>query len=108
MPAHDIHARTIARTAAVIVAAIAACVAAVFALLHLWDVPGGASRAQPPHRMQAGGPALQAAPQPDLAQYRAEKQRQLTTSGWVDRQHGIVHIPIDAAMDLLVSSQEKR
>lgn len=103
MPAHDIHTRAIARTAAVIVVAIVACVAGVFALLHLWGTPGGADRAQAPHLAQAGGPALQAAPQVDLARYRAQKQHQLTTAGWVDRERGIVHIPIDAAMDLLAT-----
>ena len=103
MPAHDVNAPVIARTGGIIAAAILACVGAVFALLHLWDVPGGADRSQGAHAAQAGGPDLQAAPQPDLAHYRAEKQRQLESSGWVDRAHGVVHIPIEDAMDLLAS-----
>ncbi len=102
MPAHDVNARVIARTGGIIVAAILACVAGVFALLHLWDLPGGADRSPGAHAAQAGGPDLQAAPQPDLARYREEKQRQLESSGWVDRAHGVVHIPIEDAMNLLV------
>ena len=102
MPAHDVNARVIARTGGIIAAAILACVAAVFLLLHLWQVPGGADRSPGAHTAQAGGPDLQAAPQPDLAQYRKDKQKQLESSGWVDRAHGIVHIPIEDAMDLLV------
>jgi hypothetical protein len=101
MPAHDVNARAITRTGAVIALAILACVGAVFALLHLWGVPGGADRSRGAHTAQAEGPGLQAAPQPDLAHYRAEKQRQLESSGWVDREHGIAHIPVEAAMDLL-------
>jgi hypothetical protein len=103
MPAHDVNARAIARTGGVIVAAILACVGAVFGMLHLWNVPGGADRARGAHTADTGGPSLQAAPQPDLARYRAEKQRQLESSGWVDRGRGIAHIPIEAAMDLLAS-----
>jgi len=43
-------------------------------------------------------PRLQADPPRDLAEFRAAKQAQLTGYGWVDRAHGVVHIPIDAAM----------
>jgi len=43
-------------------------------------------------------PRLQSDPQADLAEFRAAKQAQLAGFGWVDRAHGIVHIPIDAAM----------
>lgn len=100
MPAHDLHTRYVLRTGLAVVAAIVACVAAVFLLLRAWDVPPGADRAAA-RRVPANGPSLQAAPQPDLARYRAEKQQQLESSGWVDREHGIVHVPIGVAMDLL-------
>ena len=103
MPAHDVNARVISRTGGIIALAILACVAGVFLLLHLWQVPGGADRSQGAHLARAGGPNLQAAPQPDLAHYREEKRRQLESSGWVDRAHGIVHIPIEDAMALLAS-----
>lgn len=101
MPAHDLHTRYVLRTGLAVVAAIVACVAAVFLLLRAWDVPPGADRAASARRVPANGPSLQAAPQPDLARYRAEKQQQLESSGWVDREHGIVHVPVGVAMDLL-------
>lgn len=34
--------------------------------------------------------------------WRARAQRQLGSTGWVDRQKGVVHIPIDEAMELVV------
>ncbi len=43
-------------------------------------------------------PRLQVDPRSDLAELRAAKQAELTGYGWVDQPHGIVHIPIGAAM----------
>ena len=37
-----------------------------------------------------------------LRDLRAHEQTELTTYGWVDQKSGVVHIPIDRAMDLLV------
>ncbi|HUK66482.1 MAG TPA: hypothetical protein VLV17_06605 [Anaeromyxobacteraceae bacterium] len=34
--------------------------------------------------------------------FREEAERRLNSTGWVDRQKGIVHIPIDRAMDMVV------
>ncbi len=33
--------------------------------------------------------------------WRAQAQRRLATTGWVDREKGVVHIPIDRAMELV-------
>jgi hypothetical protein len=38
----------------------------------------------------------------DWQRLDAETQRNLETYGWVDRERGVVRIPIDRAMDLLV------
>jgi hypothetical protein len=43
-------------------------------------------------------PRLQIDPAGDLMQLRASKDRQLGSTGWIDRAHGIAHIPIDRAM----------
>jgi hypothetical protein len=48
----------------------------------------------------AGGPALQASPDTDLARLRGAADRRLDSYGWVDRDKGIMHIPIDEAMRL--------
>ena len=43
-------------------------------------------------------PRQQTHPAQDLAAFRAAKHEYLTSYGWVDQAHGIVHIPIDEAM----------
>jgi hypothetical protein len=43
-------------------------------------------------------PRLQIDPAADLAAYRAAEERQLTGYGWVDKQRGIVRLPIGEAM----------
>jgi hypothetical protein len=47
-------------------------------------------------------PRLQVAPQVDLAALRAREDADLNGYGWVDRKAGVVRIPIERAMDLLV------
>jgi hypothetical protein len=44
-------------------------------------------------------PRLQASPRQEMERFSAEERAQLTTYGWVDKQHGIVRIPVDVAMD---------
>ena len=59
-----------------------------------------------PPRQQAraqGALPLSGAPADALAALRAEETHTLTTYGWVDAQAGIVRIPIDRAMELLVA-----
>ncbi len=45
-------------------------------------------------------PRLQPLPVNDIAEFRAEEERLLRTFGWVDREAGIVRIPIEDAMRL--------
>jgi hypothetical protein len=49
---------------------------------------------------------LYAAPQPELARARKEKDARLRSFGWVDRAQGVAHIPIEDAMDLLAARQQ--
>ena len=55
------------------------------------DVQRSLSVAMPP-------PALQTDPQQDLARLRAREEQLLNTYYWIDRDKGIVHIPIAEAM----------
>ncbi len=50
---------------------------------------------------QADVPRLQISPTQDLAAFRAQEDRELTTYGWINRTSGVVRIPIERAMDLL-------
>ena len=46
-------------------------------------------------------PRLQVNPRTDLEQLKAHESDVLTTYGWVDREGGVVRIPIEHAMDLV-------
>lgn len=43
-----------------------------------------------------------------LARLRAEENARLTSYGWVDKPAGIVRIPIDRAMELLVENEREK
>jgi hypothetical protein len=47
-------------------------------------------------------PRLQVDPVEDLAVVRAQQSGELDSYGWVDRDRGIVHIPIGRAMDMIL------
>lgn len=49
------------------------------------------------------GPRLQSHPFADLDHLRAEEKARLGSYGWVDEAHGVAHIPIERAKDLLVA-----
>ena len=49
-------------------------------------------------------PRLQVEPHQDLKTYCDEQLRGLNSYGWVDQQNGVVHVPIDQAMDKLKRS----
>ncbi|MFN0007842.1 MAG: hypothetical protein ACKVXR_08030 [Planctomycetota bacterium] len=57
--------------------------------------PLAAERETPPE------PRLQANPAIDLDAFRARESDRLSTYGWVDRQAGVVHVPIERAMELV-------
>jgi hypothetical protein len=46
-------------------------------------------------------PRLQTNPPDDLAQFRVDEDKQLNSYYWVDKDKGIVHIPISAAMRIV-------
>ena len=47
-------------------------------------------------------PRLQPHPATDLKRYCEVEQQQLTTYGWVDKNNGLVRIPVDRAMDVVL------
>jgi hypothetical protein len=48
------------------------------------------------------GPGLDAAPEAALQSLLIGQQERLNSYGWIDREAGTVHIPIERAMSLLV------
>lgn len=96
----DFNSRLILRAALWLLAALFAS----FVIVKLFaDYMGGGSpgahRTEPPHGDMAG-PRLQANPSVDLARFRATEEERLHSYGWVDRQAGIIHMPIERAMEL--------
>ena len=55
----------------------------------------------PPTQMPT--PPLQSAPSLDLRALRAEKHALLSQYAWIDRAHGVVRIPVERAMELLIA-----
>jgi hypothetical protein len=47
-------------------------------------------------------PRIQPDPRVDLRNYAESQEKLLNTYGWIDRQNGIVRLPIDRAMELLL------
>jgi len=47
-------------------------------------------------------PRLQVAPERDLQALRQREEERLNTYGWIDREAGVVRIPIERAMELLL------
>ena len=58
--------------------------------------------AQPPEQRLPAEPRIQADPSADLQSLRRAEDALLHTYGWIDREAGSVHIPIDQAMKLVV------
>ena len=52
-------------------------------------------------RVQFTGPRLQVAPPMDMDEMEAAENEVLDSYGWIDREAGLVRIPIDRAMELL-------
>lgn len=48
------------------------------------------------------GPGLLAHPVTNLAEYRAAQKRRLEGYGWVDREAGIAHIPVERAVQIQI------
>lgn len=57
--------------------------------------------ARPDTGLMPPPPRLQTAPALDLARFRSEEEETLATYGWVDKEAGVVRIPIEQAMRLV-------
>jgi hypothetical protein len=53
-------------------------------------------------RVLPPSPRLQARPHQELSDYCRVQQQNLTSYGWVDQQNGVVQIPVDRAMELVL------
>jgi hypothetical protein len=56
-----------------------------------------------PRPVNAAFPRLQVSPKWDLQEFRAQEDKELLTYGWINRTAGIVRVPIQRAMDLVLA-----
>lgn len=78
------------------VAMLVAC-----ALLIVWIAPESLH----PRQLSlpaAPAPVLQISPRADMARFKAAEEAEMTSYGWVDRDKGLVRIPIERAMQQVV------
>jgi hypothetical protein len=105
----DVTVRPVAKSLVILVVGTVAVVALLYPMfLFLRGRMARADPAPPPMgRHEAGRlpaePRLQTTPIDDMAVIRAEDQRLLTSYGWVDESRGVVRIPIDVAMRMIVT-----
>ena len=87
---------------AMVVAAIVMYVALwlfEFGLNKLYPGQAAASRIGKP-QVEVPAPRLQSSPAADLRELRAAEDAVLNSYGWIDRQAGVIRIPIERAIDL--------
>lgn len=87
-------------TAAALLILLPLAMGGVWALMvSVWGAPEDPAAVFAEDRPRpAAGPPLQADPQADLDALRARWRRRLNGYGWVNREAGIVQIPIERAM----------
>jgi hypothetical protein len=66
------------------------------------DTFAGVRRAPAGVQENKAVPHLQIAPAEDLKDFRAKEEAELNTYGWIDRTSGIVRVPIERAMELVL------
>ncbi|HJT81725.1 MAG TPA: hypothetical protein VJ719_11040 [Chthoniobacterales bacterium] len=102
----DANVRLIVGFAAGLIAAAIAIHLALAGLYKLFEQqhpsPDAPSRIAFDTRIVAPEPQLQINPQQDLAKFESDQNALLNSYGWVNREQGVIRIPIERAMDLIV------
>lgn len=97
------HLRGLALGGAAVVGMVVLAVVIAFLVVRgMTDEPGRAAIEPPAIAAQT---RLQATPERDFPAFHRDKQQLLQQYAWVDRAHGIVRIPIEEAMTLLVQQR---
>jgi hypothetical protein len=95
----DVATRTVLVTVAGFLGFVALAITGLFFYLKT-EAPGALKQAVE-HQFPA--PTLQKSPQADLERFEIEQRKALSGYGWVDRQMGLVHIPIEEAMRIVAT-----
>jgi len=101
----DVNVWGVGKFAIVLVLVCIASLALLVGLFHYFMTREGGRLPETAAGLPAGPlppePRLQSNPRLDLREMRADEDRVLESYGWVDRQKGVVRIPIERAIDLL-------
>jgi hypothetical protein len=95
----DVTFRFLACGAGVVIGTILLCAFGV-----MWIYPNAVQDRRIPSALPVyPAPRLQSDPATDLRRFTAKELSRLNSIGWVDKSHGIVHIPIDQAMQKIAA-----
>ena len=101
----DIQPKNIALFGAALAAMIAAAAVAAYALFGFFNTSITKTRPAPSplsySREPTPAPRLSLRPGDELSAMRAEENKILSSYDWVDRDHGVVRIPIERAIEIL-------
>jgi hypothetical protein len=110
--AEEAHEPSTVSVRAVLIGAAVIAGSVLVALLASWGLlrMSGEPRPRPTPAAQpfarVSGPPLEVTPQTDLARYRAEQRRKLSSYRLIDKQAGVVQIPIERAMALVAQEHD--
>ncbi|HZR60724.1 MAG TPA: hypothetical protein VFA80_07230 [Xanthobacteraceae bacterium] len=76
----------------------------VSSFVLIWAYPNALPDVDRTLHMAPPGPRLQTDAAGDLQRFRADQERRLNTYYWIDKDKGIVHIPIEQAMKKLAAT----
>jgi hypothetical protein len=96
-------------SAVIVVAALS-----MWGLLHYFDArkaqeepppsPLATGPRLPPEPRLQGAPGSSSSPSEDIRRFREREDQMLDSYGWIDRQNGVIHIPIEQAKRLKLQS----
>jgi hypothetical protein len=94
-------------SAVIVVAALS-----MWGLLHYFDArkaqeepppsPLATGPRLPPEPRLQGAPGSSSSPSEDIRRFREREDQMLDSYGWIDRQNGVIHIPIEQAKRLIL------
>ena len=100
---HETRDVNVRRIALIVAALLVTCAISMVATeFYLRLLTAGRQASAPAAPQGFPQPQLQQIPAADLKRLQTKFHRELTTYGWIDRNRGIVRIPVERAMELLV------
>ncbi|MGH9321435.1 MAG: hypothetical protein ACRD21_06475 [Vicinamibacteria bacterium] len=102
----DVDVRAVFRAAAALVALALLMMGITWIVYRqfLERSPGDGVLADDFERPPLRGPRIEISPASELERERAREEELLESYGWVDRERGVVRVPIDQAMEKLLES----